>query len=308
MRLALGPGRCTQNNLMSRFTKTVSTIESTIDQSRQPGRKRTCVRSPGRFQITNIAQHAGGCGTEKTGPAEAPARTPAGQTQRAARRSYYPAHGPLLATVSVAVFDVLGVRITRSGLRQTAADEVSAGDDGDIKPCLPRDELVGPVGVPALDHGGADENRGNYAHHSPELRGLERLLRLGRQAAKSAIPPNLIGAYGTGLCCCFHAFHTSLFLVSPAWAVQEDRSHSRPFAPRLDEPGHCRVSAKQAAPLWTLTLRSTIQTSVRVGPATSPTDDSSSKSARGCAITLLDRDWRSHRPENPGGPPCRPRH
>lgn len=32
----------------------VSAIESTIDQTRQPGMKRTCVRSPDRFQIKNI--------------------------------------------------------------------------------------------------------------------------------------------------------------------------------------------------------------------------------------------------------------
>jgi hypothetical protein len=45
----------TQNNLISKFTKMVSAIESTIDQTRQPGMKRTCVRSPDRFQITNMA-------------------------------------------------------------------------------------------------------------------------------------------------------------------------------------------------------------------------------------------------------------
>jgi hypothetical protein len=44
-----------QNSLISTFTKTVSAIESTIDQTRQPGMKRTCVRSPDRFQIMNIA-------------------------------------------------------------------------------------------------------------------------------------------------------------------------------------------------------------------------------------------------------------
>ena len=46
--------RPTQNNLISRFTRMVSAIESTIDQTRQPGMRRTCVRSPDRFQITNI--------------------------------------------------------------------------------------------------------------------------------------------------------------------------------------------------------------------------------------------------------------
>ena len=45
----------TQNNLISKFTKMVSAIESTIDQTRQPGMKRTSVRSPDRFQITNMA-------------------------------------------------------------------------------------------------------------------------------------------------------------------------------------------------------------------------------------------------------------
>jgi hypothetical protein len=36
------------------FSRIVSAIESTIDQTRHPGMKRTCVRSPDRFQITNI--------------------------------------------------------------------------------------------------------------------------------------------------------------------------------------------------------------------------------------------------------------
>ena len=44
-----------QNNLISKFTRMVSATESTIDQTRQPGMKRTCARSPDRFQITNIA-------------------------------------------------------------------------------------------------------------------------------------------------------------------------------------------------------------------------------------------------------------
>ena len=33
-----------QNSLISKFTKMVSATESTIDQTRQPGMKRTCVR------------------------------------------------------------------------------------------------------------------------------------------------------------------------------------------------------------------------------------------------------------------------
>ena len=44
-----------QSNLISRFTMMVSAIDSTIDQTRHPGMKRTCVRSPDRFQIMNIA-------------------------------------------------------------------------------------------------------------------------------------------------------------------------------------------------------------------------------------------------------------
>jgi hypothetical protein len=52
--VSLGEAETAQNNLISRFTKMVSAIESTIDQTRQPGMKRTCVRSPDPFQITNI--------------------------------------------------------------------------------------------------------------------------------------------------------------------------------------------------------------------------------------------------------------
>ena len=49
----------------------VSPIDSTIDKRRQPGRKRTCVRSPDRFQITNIV-YAGYRFLERDNPAEAP--------------------------------------------------------------------------------------------------------------------------------------------------------------------------------------------------------------------------------------------
>src|SRR5688500_42785 len=44
-----------QSNQISRFTRMVSPSERTSDQTRQPGMKRTCVRSPDCFQITNIA-------------------------------------------------------------------------------------------------------------------------------------------------------------------------------------------------------------------------------------------------------------
>ena len=58
----------------------VSAIESTIDPTRQPGMKRTCVRSPDRFQIKNIVPrpHADCC---RELPAEAPAGAPTGLTR-----------------------------------------------------------------------------------------------------------------------------------------------------------------------------------------------------------------------------------
>ena len=43
-----------QYNLIKRFTKMVSAIDSASDQMRQPGMKRTRVRSPDCFQITNM--------------------------------------------------------------------------------------------------------------------------------------------------------------------------------------------------------------------------------------------------------------
>jgi hypothetical protein len=55
----------------------VSAIERTIDQSRQPGRNRTRVRSPDRFQITNIV-YPPGLGKEMTRPRppQGPGREP----------------------------------------------------------------------------------------------------------------------------------------------------------------------------------------------------------------------------------------
>jgi hypothetical protein len=55
----------------------VSAIERTIDQRRQPGMKRTCVRSPDRFQITNIV-YALATGFSKEIPGRGPRRAPAG--------------------------------------------------------------------------------------------------------------------------------------------------------------------------------------------------------------------------------------
>ena len=181
--------------------------------------KRTCVRSPDRFQITNMFT-PGYRFLKGDNPTEAP-QGPGRETSD-------------LATVPIAVLDALGVRIARSGLGQTATDEVGTGDDRDVEPCLAGDELVGPVGIAALDHGGADENRDNHADHPPELSGLERLLGLRRQAANPALATDGIGAHGTGLRCCFHAFYFSC-LGCPAWAVQADRvGHACPFAPRSD--------------------------------------------------------------------------
>src|SRR6185437_9206039 len=113
-------------------------------------------------------------------------------------------------TVLVSTIDGLGVRIPRSGFRQTAADEVGPGDNGDIEPCLAGDELIGAVGVSALDDGGADENRYNDPHHCPKLGGLEGLLGLGRQPANATsasdlIGPHVVGAQVTALGCGFHS-------------------------------------------------------------------------------------------------------
>src|SRR5918995_1873641 len=108
--------------------------------------------------------------------------------QRAARWFDSPAQcHAALATVPIAVVAALGVRIARSGLGQTATNEIGAGDDGDVEPCLTGDELVGPTGVPTLDCGGADENRHNDANHCPELGGLEGRLGLSRQTANPAV-------------------------------------------------------------------------------------------------------------------------
>jgi hypothetical protein len=52
----------------------VSAIESTIDQTRHPGMKRTWVGSPDRFQITNMAHHRHvGRSVERDGLATSPA-------------------------------------------------------------------------------------------------------------------------------------------------------------------------------------------------------------------------------------------
>src|SRR5215216_7917402 len=78
---------------------------------------------------------------------------------------------------------VVVVRLAAARLRQAAANEIGAGDDGDVEPCLAGDELVGPAAVAALDGGGADENPDDDADHCPKLGGLEGCLGLRRQAA-----------------------------------------------------------------------------------------------------------------------------
>src|SRR5215216_5850686 len=85
--------------------------------------------------------------------------------------------------VRAVVVPVVGVRLAAARLRQAAANEIGAGDDGDVEPCLAGDELVGPAAVAARDGGGADENRDNDADHCPELGGLKGCLGLGRQTA-----------------------------------------------------------------------------------------------------------------------------
>src|SRR5215207_10922897 len=87
----------------------------------------------------------------------------------------------------VAVVAVSVVRLTRTGLRQAAADHVADGDDGDVEPRLPGDELVGPWGgVAALDHRRGDEDADDDGDHRPELGRFERLFRLGREAPDDA--------------------------------------------------------------------------------------------------------------------------
>src|SRR5215203_598242 len=69
----------------------------------------------------------------------------------------------------VAVVAVRVVRLARAGLRQAAADHVADGDDGDVEPRLPGDELVGPGGgVAALDHRRGDEDADDDGDHRPE--------------------------------------------------------------------------------------------------------------------------------------------
>ena len=122
-------------------------------------------------------------------------------------------------------------------------DEVGTGDDRDVEPCLAGDELVGPVGIATLDHGGADENRDNDADHPPELRGLERLLGFGRQAANTVLATDQSVRRAPGFVA---ASMLSLHVFGcPAWVVQGDRSHARPFVPRPD--GRCFALRSNAA-------------------------------------------------------------
>src|SRR3954453_22478168 len=150
---------------------------------------------------------------------------------------------------------VLGVRITRSGLGQTATDEVGAGDDRDVEPCLAGDELVGPVGVATLDYGGADENRNHDADHCPKLGGLEGLLGLSRQAANPAVATDWIGAHGTGLGSGFHRC-CLLFFDVLAWAVQGDRRSLSPLCSQTGWTGCFAFASNDASLLLVYPLAS----------------------------------------------------
>jgi hypothetical protein len=176
----------------------VSPIDSTIDKRRQPGRKRTCVRSPDRFQITNIAHHLDAA-LPGDRPGRGPGKAPARQRQRAAHR--FDGSCPLHASAS-----------DRSGRR-------------------PRRSRCTDRAIRTW------RGRGN---------GFDRC---ARHRASFLLP------------CVF----TAPCYWCPARAVQGDRSHSRPFAPRLDGSGRCRVPAKQAASRQRFTRRDSIQTSVRAG-------------------------------------------
>src|SRR5215208_1719552 len=91
-----------------------------------------------------------------TCPAEAPLGAPAGPTQRAAHCFREPAahcHA-LLAPATIAVVAALRVRVARSGLGQTATDEIGAGDDGHVEPRLAGAERVVPAAVSSVDHRG----------------------------------------------------------------------------------------------------------------------------------------------------------
>src|SRR5215218_9038801 len=108
---------------------------------------------------------------------------------------------PLAALVPgrVAVVAVRLVGLARAGLGEAAADHVADGDDGDVEPRLPGNELVGPGGgVAALDHRRGDEDADDDGDHRPELGGFERLFRLRGEAADHAAPRGAVCARGSG--------------------------------------------------------------------------------------------------------------
>ena len=70
----------------------------------------------------------------------------------------------------------------RAGLGESARDEIGPAEDRDTQPCLTGDKPVGSV-VAAADDRRGDQNRPDRAKQRPELRRLERGLRLGRKSA-----------------------------------------------------------------------------------------------------------------------------
>ena len=175
--------------------------------------KRTCVRSPDRSRSRTVRLLAG-----KITRAEAP-QGPGRETSG-------------LATVPIAVVEGLGIRMTsRPGLGTTATDEVGTGDDQrDVEPCLSGDELVGPVGIAALDHGGADEiatmSGEPVTQNSVVLNAcLSRSPGGGERGPGDG--PNRCAGYRASLQ--LPCFALPVF-GCPAWAVQGDPAgHARPI-------------------------------------------------------------------------------
>jgi hypothetical protein len=87
----------------------------------------------------------------------------------------------VLAPVEVAVLvrAAVEVRLAAAALGEAAADHVAGGDDRDVQPGLARDELVGAVGVAALDHRGTDEDHRDDGDERHELGRLQAGLGLG---------------------------------------------------------------------------------------------------------------------------------
>src|SRR3954452_19153752 len=85
----------------------------------------------------------------------------------------------LAVVVAVLVAAAAPVRLAAPGLGEATADGVGARDDGDVEPCLSRKELVGAVGVAALDQQRAEQDADDHSDREYELGRLRRSLRLG---------------------------------------------------------------------------------------------------------------------------------